>query len=104
MKQAASLNRARQYRLAHYFALLLGCGYLAISDAKSDVIFLLFDDSIPISYRDDEISHISCIVFEIPIYWVIFAGLGLLLAVLGYLSSSGTKSDFVFMFGEPALL
>jgi len=45
IKQAASLNRARQYRLAHYFALFWGLGlrlgYLATSSAKSDVIFLL---------------------------------------------------------------
>jgi len=50
LNQAASFNRARQYRVAHYFALFsvfwslgLRFGYLASSDAISDVIFLLGD-------------------------------------------------------------
>ena len=56
IKQAASLNRARQYRLAHFislnfrdphFGLFWGLGlllgYLATSSAKSDVGFLLSD-------------------------------------------------------------
>jgi len=37
-------------------------GYLATSDAKSDVIFLLCDS---ISYKGDEISRLSRLVFEI---------------------------------------
>ena len=38
-----------------------GEGYLATSDAKSDVRFLLSD---PISYKDDEILRVSRIVSE----------------------------------------
>jgi len=39
-------------------------GYLAISDAKSYIIFLLGD---PISYKRDKISRLSRLVIEIPI-------------------------------------
>jgi len=56
----------RDSRLTHYFVLFWGLwlllGYLATSGAKSDVIFLLSD---PISYKDDEISRPSRLVFEI---------------------------------------
>jgi len=48
-RTSCSLRRLteRDSRLAHYFALFWGLGlrlgYLAISDAKSDIIFLLSD-------------------------------------------------------------
>jgi len=38
--------------------------YLATSGAKSDIIFLLGD---PDSYKGNKISHLSCLVIEIPI-------------------------------------
>jgi len=66
IQKAASLTE-RDNRLAHYFALYLDLGlllgYLATSGAKSDVIFLL--GATPISHEGDEISHLSCLVFEI---------------------------------------
>jgi len=51
----------RDSRLAHYFALFWGLGlrldYLATSDAKSDVIFLIGELATQISYIGDEISR-----------------------------------------------
>ena len=66
-------------RLAHYFAVLgvwgYILGYLATSGIKSDVIFLL---ATPISYKGDNISHLSRLVIEIPIlgYLGVFGVLG----------------------------
>jgi len=69
---------------------------LASSGAKSDVVFLLSD---PLSYKGDEISRVSRIIFEIP-FWGIW-DLGLL---LGHLASSGVKSDVVFLLDDPDFL
>jgi len=59
-------NGARLYRLAHYFVLFWGLGLLlgclATSGAKSDVRFC---SATPISYKGDEISRLSRLVFEI---------------------------------------
>jgi len=55
----------------------LHLGYLGTSGAKSDV-----SSAIPISYKGDEISHISHI-FEIP-FWAIL-GFGATFGVFSYL-------------------
>jgi len=62
----------RDSRLAHFFALFLGLGlrlgYIATSNAKSDVIFVLGD---PDFLQNDEISRISRTVFEIPFWGIL---------------------------------
>jgi len=63
-KQDASLNRATQYRLVLFYAILesgLLLGYLSTSGAKSDIVFLLSDPDF-LSYK---ISRLSCLVSEI---------------------------------------
>ena len=74
--------------LTHYFELFWGLrllwGYLASSGAKSC-------SATPISYKGDEISRESHIVFEIPI--------------LGYSGFGATFGVFVvFLLGDPDFL
>jgi len=53
----------------------------------------------PISYKGDEILHLPRIVIKIPI-------LGYLgfLEFLGYLATSGAKSDVIFLLSDPNFL
>jgi len=53
----------------------------------------------PISYIGDEISRLSCLVIEFPI----FGYLGVL-GFLGYLATSDAKSDVIFLLGVPDFL
>jgi len=50
----------------------------------------------PISYIDDEISRLSCLVIEIPVLGYLgFFGFW------GYLTTSGAKSDVTFLLSDP---
>jgi len=71
-------------------------GYLASYGTKSGTMFLLGD---LLSYKGNEISRISRIVFEIPFRAI--SGLGL---HLGYLASSGAKSNVIFLLSDPNFL
>ena len=53
----------------------------------------------PISYYGDEISRLSRVVIEIPI----FCYLGVL-SFFGYLATSDAKSDVIFLLGDPDFL
>ena len=53
----------------------------------------------PISYIDEEISRLSCVVIEFPI----FGYLGFL-GFWGYLATSDAKSDVMFLLGDPDFL
>jgi len=71
-------------------------GYLATSNAKSNVGFLLGD---PDFLLDDEILRLSYLAFEIPI----LGYLGVW-GFWGYLATSGAKSDDRFLLGNPDFL